>query len=128
MLTFAIIVSPITSTSPASKYVGINQTIAYGDANVVVLPNSAGITDTGTTLLLLATGASAFLFLPFFCSFVHAVVLDAFNVYQNLTGAVMDNNTGLLRVTPQQFGNMRSLVFTIGGVSSSRHPPSSTIV
>ncbi|PIL28666.1 hypothetical protein GSI_08710 [Ganoderma sinense ZZ0214-1] len=84
---------PITTTTPAGYYVGIDQTISYG--NTVILLNGAGITDTGTTLILLAT--------------------DAFNQYKNLTGAVMDKDTGLLRVTPQQFGNLRSLLFTIGG-------------
>ncbi|PIL28665.1 transporter [Ganoderma sinense ZZ0214-1] len=83
---------PITTTSPASAYVGINQTVSYGDE--VILANSAGITDTGTTLILLATGA--------------------FNQYQNLTGAVMDQQTGLLRVTPEQFSKLSSLFFTIG--------------
>ncbi|KAM5546220.1 hypothetical protein V8D89_000346 [Ganoderma adspersum] len=85
---------PITTTSPASYYVGINQTISYGDANTVILANTAGITDTGTTLLLIAT--------------------DAFDQYTTLTGAVMDDQVGLLRVTPEQFGNLRSLLFTIG--------------
>ncbi|KAI1786243.1 family A1 protease [Ganoderma leucocontextum] len=86
---------PITSTSPASHYVGIDQTISYGDADRVILASTAGIIDTGTTLLLIAT--------------------DAFNTYQTLTGAELDNATGLLRLTPAQFGNLRSLLFTIGG-------------
>ena len=53
---------PITTTSPASRYVGFEQTVSYGDADRVILSKSAGITDTGTTLVLLATGAS-FLYL-----------------------------------------------------------------
>ncbi|KAM5546221.1 hypothetical protein V8D89_000347 [Ganoderma adspersum] len=85
---------PITTTSPASRYVGFEQTVSYGDADRVILAKTAGITDTGTTLMLLAT--------------------DAFTQYQTLTGAEMDNQTGLLRVTPEQFGRLRSLVFTIG--------------
>ena len=41
----------------------------------------------------------------------------------------MDTKTGLLRVTPEQFGNIRSLIFTIGDVSiGSELIPSSAIV
>ncbi|RPD60577.1 acid protease [Lentinus tigrinus ALCF2SS1-7] len=85
---------PITTTAPASEFVGIDQTVTYGAADTPILPLSAGITDTGTTLLLLAT--------------------DAFNTYQNITGAVFDNDTGLLRLTPDQFANLKSLFFHIG--------------
>ena len=48
--------SPITKTLPAGYYVGINQTVTYGSDRTLVLNNTAGITDTGTTLLLLASG------------------------------------------------------------------------
>ena len=46
---------PITNVSPASSYVGIDQSIEYGSTTLLNL--TAGITDTGTTLLLLATGS-----------------------------------------------------------------------
>ena len=59
---------PITQQSPANKYWGIDQTISYGKDNVIL--QSAGIVDTGTTLLLLAT--------------------DVFQAYQNATGSVLD--------------------------------------
>ena len=52
---------PITETSPANKYWGIDQTLTYGDGTTLL--NSAGIVDTGTTLLLIATGET-FIFLP----------------------------------------------------------------
>jgi len=84
---------PITQTSPASKYWGIDQTLTYG-TSTPILTNSAGIVDTGTTLLLIAT--------------------DAFQAYQKATGAVMDQATGLLTVTDAQFQNMESLLFNIG--------------
>jgi saccharopepsin len=45
---------PITSTSPASKYWGIDQSISYGDT--LILSETAGIVDTGATLILIATG------------------------------------------------------------------------
>jgi hypothetical protein len=47
---------PLTSTSPASAYVGIDQTITYGASRIPILDATAGIVDTGTTLLLLASG------------------------------------------------------------------------
>ncbi|KAI0752479.1 acid protease [Daedaleopsis nitida] len=85
---------PITSTLPAAQFVGIDQTVTYGSAGTLILPTGAGITDTGTTLLLLAT--------------------DALTTYQDMTGAVFDNNVGLLRLTPEQFSSLESLFFHIG--------------
>ncbi|KAM5546222.1 hypothetical protein V8D89_000348 [Ganoderma adspersum] len=85
---------PITTTAPASEFVGIDQSVTYGAAGTTVLATTAGITDTGTTLLLLAS--------------------DALATYQQLTGAVLDNNVGLLSLTPEQFGNLESLFFNIG--------------
>jgi len=84
---------PITSSSPANHYWGIDQSISYGGQEI--LTSTAGIVDTGTTLLLLAT--------------------DAFNAYQKATGAKMDQSTGLLTVTDEQFSRMESLIFNIGG-------------
>ncbi|KAI0649653.1 aspartic proteinase precursor [Trametes meyenii] len=85
---------PVTSTSPASAYVGIDQTITYGSANTPILDATAGITDTGTTLVLLAS--------------------DAITAYKAATGAVDDSNTGLLKITQAQFDNLESLFFHIG--------------
>ncbi|OSC99238.1 family A1 protease [Trametes coccinea BRFM310] len=86
---------PITSTSPASEFVGIDQSITFGSPNgQTVLPLTAGVTDTGTTLLLIAS--------------------DAFATYQNLTGGVLDPATGLLKITPAQFANLKSLFFHVG--------------
>ncbi|KAH8818717.1 acid protease [Flagelloscypha sp. PMI_526] len=84
---------PVTSTDPASRYWGIDQTVTYGDDTPII--TSSGITDTGTTLLLLAS--------------------DAFQKYQEATGAVLDETTGLLTVTDDQYGQMQSLWFEIGG-------------
>ena len=61
--------TPITKTSPASQYWGIDQTITYGSSGSALL-TSSGIVDTGTTLLLIAT--------------------DAFKAYEKATGAKMD--------------------------------------
>jgi hypothetical protein len=42
--------------------------------------------------------------------------IDAFQVYQAVTGAVPDEATGLLTLTPEQFSSLQSLFFNIGGV------------
>ncbi|EIW52038.1 family A1 protease [Trametes versicolor FP-101664 SS1] len=86
---------PITSTAPASQFVGIDQSITFGSpTGQTILPMTAGITDTGTTLLLIAS--------------------DAFATYQSLTGGVLDPATGLLTITPDQFANLQSVFFNIG--------------
>ncbi|KAI0299092.1 aspartic peptidase A1 [Multifurca ochricompacta] len=87
---------PITSTSPANQFWGINESIRYG-TSTSILTTTAGIVDTGTTLILIAT--------------------DAFNRYTTATGAVLDATTGLLRITSAQFTNLKSLFFTTGGRS-----------
>ncbi|THH33217.1 hypothetical protein EUX98_g954 [Antrodiella citrinella] len=88
---------PITSTSPASQYWGIDQSVTYGDNETSILDSTAGIVDTGTTLLLLAT--------------------DAFQAYEKATGGKLDNTTGLLTITEEQFDNLQSLFFNIGGTN-----------
>ncbi|KAH9838072.1 family A1 protease [Rhodofomes roseus] len=49
---------PLTSTSPASEYWGIDQSISYGSKSI--LSSTAGIVDTGTTLVLIASGKRLF--------------------------------------------------------------------
>ena len=46
-------------------------------------------------------------------------VTDALASYQSATGAVADSNTGLLRITQEQFDDLESLFFHIGDVSSA---------
>ncbi|GJE98860.1 A1 family peptidase [Phanerochaete sordida] len=93
---------PVTSTSPSSEFVGIDQSITFGTANTPVLAQTAGIADTGTTLILIAS--------------------DAFATYQTLTGGVMDETVGLLSITPAQFANLQSLFFNIGGTAFELTP------
>jgi saccharopepsin len=45
---------PLTQTSPSSTFWGIDQSISYGDTTILSL--TAGIVDTGTSLILIATG------------------------------------------------------------------------
>ncbi|TFK41838.1 aspartic protease [Crucibulum laeve] len=94
--TGSISFTPITGTSPANEFWGINQSIRYG-TSTSILSTTAGIVDTGTTLVLIAT--------------------DAFNRYVRATGAVNDAATGLLRLTAAQFANLQSLFFTTNGVT-----------
>lgn len=56
------------------------------------------LSDTGTTLVLLAS--------------------DAFAAYQKATGATLDSATGLLTVSKEQFLTLPPLLFTIDGVSA----------
>ena len=54
VITSSVKYVPLTTTYPASKFWGINQSISYG--NITILNSTAGIVDTGTTLILIATG------------------------------------------------------------------------
>ncbi|PIL28749.1 transporter [Ganoderma sinense ZZ0214-1] len=108
---------PITSTSPASDYVGIDQSITYGSSRTLILSATAGITDTGTTLVLIASGSSILL-----AHFTRVnpklkTLPDAFAAYQKATGGVLDGNTGLLKITVDQFAKLESLFFHIGGTT-----------
>ncbi|KAI0263905.1 acid protease [Gloeopeniophorella convolvens] len=93
---------PITSTSPASAYWGIDQDVTYGSSGESILSSTAGIVDTGTTLVLIAT--------------------DAFQAYQKVTGAKLDQSTGLLTLTASQFEKLQPLFFNIGGVRYTLTP------
>jgi len=44
-------------------------------------------------------------------------VLDAYNSYVSSTGAVLDKDTELLKLTPAQYENLKSLFFDIGGTT-----------
>jgi len=88
-VTGTISYSPITTVSPSSEFWGINQSIRYGTSTI--LPQTAGIVDTSTTLILIAT--------------------NAFDAYASATGGVLDSNTGLLRITSTQFSSLKSLFF-----------------
>ncbi|KIM47467.1 hypothetical protein M413DRAFT_439126 [Hebeloma cylindrosporum] len=94
--TGAITFIPITTTFPASEFWGINQSVRYG-TSTSILTTTAGIVDTGTTLVLLAT--------------------NGLTKYKTATGAVVDSATGLLRITSAQFSALQSLFFTAGGTT-----------
>ncbi|KAG2032340.1 aspartic peptidase domain-containing protein, partial [Suillus americanus] len=90
--TGAIAYTPLTTTYPASYYWGINESITYGATTI--LAETAGIVDTGTTLILIAT--------------------NAFTKYESATGATLDRTTGLLRITTAQYDALENLNFNIG--------------
>lgn len=50
-------------------------------------------------------------------SFDHGYRADALALYTSITGAVLDDNTGLLKLSAAQFANLQSLFFVINGVT-----------
>ncbi|KAG1885554.1 aspartic peptidase domain-containing protein [Suillus subluteus] len=84
--------TPITTTNPASTYWGIDQSITYG--STAILSSTAGIVDTGTTFIYIAT--------------------DAYTKYKSETGATVDGTTGLLLVSSAQYSALKNLNFNIG--------------
>ncbi|KAJ3529152.1 hypothetical protein NM688_g7891 [Phlebia brevispora] len=86
---------PITSTSPASEFWGIDQSITLGSTSI--LTETAGIVDTGTTLILIST--------------------DAFSRYERAVSGTLDRNTGLLRISSSEFSKLPTLNFNIGGTT-----------
>ena len=52
----------------------------------------------------------------------HIALLDAYNAYSNKTSATLDTATGFLYISPQQYPNLQSLFFDIGGSSFELSP------
>lgn len=50
------------------------------------------------------------------------IATEAFQEYQQLTGAKICSRTGLLTVTKEQFDNLQSLFFTIGADGLGTRP------
>ncbi|KAG1880106.1 aspartic peptidase domain-containing protein [Suillus subluteus] len=98
--TGAIAYTPLTTTYPSSYYWGINESIAYG--TTTILSETAGIINTGTTLILIAT--------------------NAFSLYQSATGATLDDTTGLLRITSTQYSALENLNFNVGSSTYALTP------
>ncbi|KIK33615.1 hypothetical protein CY34DRAFT_18260 [Suillus luteus UH-Slu-Lm8-n1] len=90
----------LTSTSPAAGFWGVDESIDYGKTKI--LNDATGIIDTGTTLILIAS--------------------DAFDSYKSGTGATLDNSTGLLKISSDQYNQLSSLFFTIGEESYELTP------
>ncbi|KAH8112686.1 acid protease [Phellopilus nigrolimitatus] len=90
---------PITQTSPASMYWGIDQSITYGSADgTTILSQTAGIVDTGTTLLYLASDA-----VP--------------GIPKRDRRDCSTKRLACSRSTSDQLDNLQSLFFNIGGTT-----------
>lgn len=87
--------APITSTSPANLFWGLDGSMRYGTTNL--LPTTAGIIDTGTTLVLIPS--------------------NTFQQYLQLTGGVVDQITGLVKLTSAQAASLSSVFITIGNIA-----------
>ncbi|KAG2367197.1 aspartic peptidase domain-containing protein [Suillus spraguei] len=83
----------ITEMPPSARYWGIKQRITYGQEKI--LGNSAGIVDTGSNFIFIAT--------------------DAYEKYEAAAGGTLDPRTGVLRVTPYQYRALQHLEFHIEG-------------
>ncbi|KAG2066085.1 aspartic peptidase A1 [Suillus decipiens] len=81
----------ITTIRPSSFHWGINQSIRYG--NIEILAYSPGIIDSGCTFLYLAT--------------------DAYERYWAATGGILNPANGLLQISLQQYNQLSNLEFYI---------------
>lgn len=85
---------PITKSSPASYYWGLDGSAKYG--STIVLSSTSGIVDTGTTLVLLAS--------------------NAFQAILKATGGTVDPNTGLVLVSSAaNVKKLQTFYFTFSG-------------
>ena len=107
----------MTTTKPSNAFWGINiDSVTY--ANATLQTRTAGIVDSGTTLILLKTGE--------WQGWAYRVLLksiDAFNAYKKATGASLDPTTGLLSLPASSYGQLETLVFNIDGVGSFHSSP-----
>jgi hypothetical protein len=87
--------APITSAPRSKNYWGVDAYMTYG-SDTPILSKTAGIVDTGTSLVLIAT--------------------EAFHRYQEATGGVPDSTTTLLKITPNQFANLKSFFVYVENV------------
>ncbi|KAG1904485.1 aspartic peptidase domain-containing protein [Suillus fuscotomentosus] len=92
--------TPITTTYPSSTYWGINQSISYG--STTIMSSTAGIVDTGTTFVYIAS--------------------DAYAKYQSATGGTPDTATGLLLISSSQYKALKNLNFHIGSETYALTP------
>lgn len=103
---------PLTTKSPASAYWGVDQSISYGSSAIPILSETSGIVDTGTSLILIATGMTCY-YKRWVIS-TNCEVIDAFMRYQSATNATLDGPTGLLTISNDQYENLQTLTFNIG--------------
>ena len=116
---YLVLDSPISNSSVASKYWGIDAAFQYGGANgsdPIGLSNvTAGFVDTGSTLLYLHSGKLLRDSRYVYADSQRPTTLDAYDQYVEVTGGVFDNTTQLLRITEAQYESLQSLNIVIGG-------------
>ncbi|KII86390.1 hypothetical protein PLICRDRAFT_114346 [Plicaturopsis crispa FD-325 SS-3] len=88
--------TPLTKTSPSSYYWGVNVTKATYGTKTIIGSSAAGIVDTGTTQILIAD--------DWFSKYVAAI-----------SGAKLDDSTGLLVIPTASVADIKPFNFTIGG-------------
>jgi len=108
--------SPLAKYSPAHTYWSVDATFRYGNTTILNLNDAPGVFDTGSLRLSLATGVllrdSQFQVNMPVCS--HLIyILEAYNQYVQATGAIYDDSTGYLSITPDQYDKLESLYFKI---------------
>jgi len=89
----------ITNNTVGRHFWAIDMSLRYGGGN-----GGASVNLTNATVGFLDTGST----LSFFSSAL-------FKRYANVTGAALDNNNGHLKITREQYANLQSLHFDIGG-------------
>ena len=82
----------IPDSGPASAFWGLHASFSYKDQSIQ--SRQSGILDTGTTLVLLST--------------------SSFKTYATTVGAEPDDNTGLLRISKENYNKMDSLWIDLG--------------
>ncbi|GJJ68047.1 hypothetical protein EMPS_00393 [Entomortierella parvispora] len=98
---------PITSKSPSNEYWGVDcSELAYGTTKL--LGATAGIVDTGTTLILISSTAVK-------------------TLYKAIPGATLDSNSGLYKIPSSQVANLKNITFTIGGTAFTLTPAQYTV-
>ncbi|GBE89461.1 Polyporopepsin [Sparassis crispa] len=93
-----VMYTPVTDTFPSNLYWGINITGATYGFETIIPSSSAGIVDTGTTLVYLAN--------EWFDSYLAAIPGSYFDA----------NNTGLIVIPESSVDTLLPLEFEIGGV------------
>ncbi|OZJ01397.1 hypothetical protein BZG36_05764 [Bifiguratus adelaidae] len=93
---------PITSSSPASNYWGIDvSSITYGSTSLQST-SVAGIVDTGTTLIYIPD--------------------SAYNAFLEATEGSLDSTTGLVKIPSSSYSGLQNVNFNIGGTTFSLSP------
>ncbi|KAG2070040.1 aspartic proteinase [Suillus decipiens] len=95
-----ILYTPLTNTPRASNYWGVDQSIMYGQTEI--LARTAGVVDSGTTFLSIAT--------------------EAYELYKAATGGEYDPDTELLTISEDGYNALQNLHFNIGSQTYTLTP------